>query len=153
VLRRLPGRRREGRGRDRPPPRVRPRGVGFTGSSLLCASAGSAELLLGARAAQRTAAALLSPAALALLTASTVARVLGPLLLGAAVLVAVFRRARRRPDPLLPAGLLAVRAVRGANLVAAALTAATTPAMYLAVPYVQDTLRLPPSRAALYFRP
>ena len=44
-------------------------------------------------------------------------RVLGPLLLGAAVLVAVFRRARRRSDPLLPADLLAVRVVRGANLV------------------------------------
>jgi MFS family permease len=41
--------------------------------------------------------------------------------------------------------------VRGANLVAAAVTASTTPAMYLAVLYVQDTLRLPPSRAALYF--
>jgi len=45
--------------------------VGFTGTSLLCALAGSAELLLAARAAQGTAAALLSPAALALLTAST----------------------------------------------------------------------------------
>ena len=41
--------------------------------------------------------------------------------------------------------------MRGANLVAAAVTASTTPAMYLAVLYVQDTLRLPPSRAALYF--
>ena len=74
-----------------------------------------------------------------------------PLLLGAGLLVVVLRRERRLPDPLLPADLLAVRAVRGANLAAAAVTASTSPAMYLAVLYVQNVLRLPPGRAAVYF--
>jgi MFS family permease len=57
----------------------------------------------------------------------------------------------RLPDPLLPADLVAVRAVRGANLTAAAVTASTSPAMYLAVLYVQNVLHLPPGRAAIYF--
>lgn len=78
-------------------------------------------------------------------------RPLLPLLLGAAVLVVVLRRERRVPDPLLPAGLLAVRPVRGANLTAAAVTASTSPAMYLAVLYVQTVLHLSPGRAAVYF--
>ena len=74
-----------------------------------------------------------------------------PLLLGAGLLAVVLRRERRLPDPLLPADLLAVRAVRGANLTAAAVTASTSPAMYLAVLYVQNVLHLPPGRAAVYF--
>jgi MFS family permease len=223
--------------------------AGFTAASLLCALAWSAGVLIAFRAMQGSAAALLSPAALALLTASTeegagrrravgvwtaaaagggatgwllggllteyadwrwvfginvpvglavlplVAAVLPrvprqreaqldvvgaagvtvglasivyglteapavtahpmrallPLLLGAGLLAVVLRRERRLPDPLLPAGLLAVRAVRGANLTAAAVTASTSPAMYLAVLYVQNVLHLPPGRAAGYF--
>jgi MFS family permease len=61
------------------------------------------------------------------------------------------QRGARLTDPLLPAGLIAVRAVRGANLTAAAVTASTSPAMYLAVLYVQDVLHLPPGRAAVFF--
>ena len=223
--------------------------AGFTAASLLCALAWSAGALIAFRALQGSAAALLSPAALALLTASTEAgagrrravgvwtaaaagggatgwllggllteyadwrwvfginvpvglavlplvtavlprvprqraarldvvgaagvtlglasivyglteapaitahpvRTLLPLLLGAGLLVVVLRRERRLPDPLLPADLLAVRAVRGANLTAAAVTASTSPAMYLAVLYVQNVLHLPPGRAAVYF--
>jgi MFS family permease len=60
-------------------------------------------------------------------------------------------RLRHLTDPLLPAGLIGVRAVRGANLTAAAVTASTSPAMYLAVLYVQNVLHLPPGRAAGYF--
>ncbi|MGZ8750502.1 MAG: hypothetical protein ACXWYP_06430, partial [Pseudonocardia sp.] len=78
-------------------------------------------------------------------------RTLLPLLLGTGLLAVVLRRERRLPDPLLPADLLAVRAVRGANLTAAAVTASTSPAMYLAVLYVQNVLHLPPGRAAVYF--
>ncbi|MDT7552560.1 MAG: hypothetical protein QOI16_1096, partial [Pseudonocardiales bacterium] len=74
-----------------------------------------------------------------------------PLVLGAGLLAVVFRRERRLTDPLLPAELLAVREVRGANLVAAAVTASTTPAMYLAVLYLQNIVGLPPGQAALYF--
>lgn len=223
--------------------------AGFTGASLLCALAWSAGTLIAFRAVQGASAALLSPAALALLTASTPEgagrrravgiwtaaaagggatgwllggllteyadwrwvfginvpvglavlplvtavlprvpgqrgarldvvgatgvtlglaavvyglteapvitahplRVLLPLLLGAGLLVVVLRRERRLPDPLLPTDLLAVRAVRGANLTAAAVTASTSPAMYLAVLYVQNVLHLPPGRAAVYF--
>ena len=78
-------------------------------------------------------------------------RTLSPLLLGAGLLTVVLRRERRLPDPLPPAGLLAVRAVRGANMTAATVTASTSPAMYLAVLYVQNVLHLPPGRAAVYF--
>jgi MFS family permease len=77
--------------------------------------------------------------------------VAGPLLAGASVLVAVLRHERLLINPLLPAGLLRDRTVGGANLVALAVTASTTPAMYLAVLYVQNLLTIPPGRAAWYF--
>jgi MFS family permease len=77
--------------------------------------------------------------------------VLGPLLAGCSVLAGVLWHERRVANPLLPADLLGDRGIRGANLVACAVTASTTPAMYLAVLYVQDLLDIPPGRAAWYF--
>ena len=74
-----------------------------------------------------------------------------PLLAGIGVLVGVLRHERRVANPLLPPDLLRRRAVRGANLVAMAVTASTTSAMFLAVLYVQDLLEIPPGRAAWYF--
>jgi len=68
--------------------------------------------------------------------------VLVPAVAAAAVLV---RHLRRTADPLLPV----LRAAAGANLTALALTAATTPVMYLATLYLRE--RLPPARAALLF--
>jgi len=58
---------------------------------------------------------------------------------------------RRVAAPLLPPGLLRTPTVRGANLLAAALTASTSPAMFLAVLYVQEVLALSPGRAAWLF--
>lgn len=75
----------------------------------------------------------------------------GPVLLGALLLGAVVRHERRAARPLLPPDLLRDRQLGGANLVALAVTASTTPAMFLAVLYVQDLIGLPPGRAALYF--
>ena len=74
-----------------------------------------------------------------------------PLLTGVAIMIGVVRHERRTADPLLPLGLLGTAEVRGANLLAASITASTTPAMFLAVLYVQNVLGLPPGRAALYF--
>ncbi len=73
------------------------------------------------------------------------------LLLGAAILAGTLAYERRVPAPLLPRGLLRPPAVRGANLLAAALTASTSPAMFLAVLYVQEVLALSPGRAAWLF--
>ena len=74
-----------------------------------------------------------------------------PLLLAVAALVILVRHESRTPDPLLPLGLLRSRAVAGANLTAAAITAATSSAMYLSVLYVQQMLRVPAGRASLLF--
>ncbi len=74
-----------------------------------------------------------------------------PLLLGAAILAIILAYERRIAAPLLPRGLLRPPAVRGANLLAAALTASTSPAMLLAVLYVQEVLALRPGRAAWLF--
>ena len=73
------------------------------------------------------------------------------LLLAAAVLVIFVRHEGRTADPLLPLGLLRSRPVAGANLTAVAITASTSPAMYLAVLYVQQTLGIQAGRAALLF--
>jgi MFS family permease len=69
------------------------------------------------------------------------------LALAAAVGTGLVRHLRRTADPLLPV----LRAAAGANLAALALTAATTPVMYLATLYVQEVCRLSPARAALLF--
>jgi MFS family permease len=74
-----------------------------------------------------------------------------PLLLVATAFVIFVRHERRTPDPLLPPGLLRSRPVAGANLTALAITASTTPAMYLSVLYVQDVLEVPAGRASLLF--
>ena len=74
-----------------------------------------------------------------------------PLLLAAAAFVIFVRHEGRTADPLLPIGLLRSRPVAGANLTALAITASTTPAMYLAVLYVQDVLGVPAGRASLLF--
>jgi predicted MFS family arabinose efflux permease len=75
----------------------------------------------------------------------------GTLLLAATAFVIFVRHERRTADPLLPPGLLRSRPVAGANLIALALTASTTPAMYLSVLYVQDVLGVPAGRASLLF--
>lgn len=70
----------------------------------------------------------------------------------AAVLLTLFgRRGRRTGDALVPPRLVRTPGVLGGNLTAAALTAATTPAMLTVVLYVQNTLRLPPARGSLLF--
>ena len=74
-----------------------------------------------------------------------------PLLLATAAFVIFVRHEGRVADPLLPPGLLRSRPVAGANLTALAITASTTPAMYLAVLYVQDVLDVPAGRASLLF--
>jgi MFS family permease len=59
----------------------------------------------------------------------------------APILLALFARVERSaPDPLLPAAVLRNRPFVTANVVAAALTAATTPAMLLSILYQQRTL-------------
>jgi MFS family permease len=74
-----------------------------------------------------------------------------PVLLAAVALVIFVRHEGRTADPLLPLGLLRSRSVAGANLTAVAITAATSPAMFLAVLYVQQTLGIPPGPASLLF--
>jgi MFS family permease len=74
-----------------------------------------------------------------------------PLLLSVVAFLLFLRHEGRTADPLLPLGLLRSRAVAGANLTALAITASTTPAMYLAVLYVQDVLGVPAGRASRLF--
>ena len=74
-----------------------------------------------------------------------------PLLLAAAAFVIFVHHEGQTADPLLPMRLLRSRPVAGANLTALAITASTTPAMYLAVLYVQDVLGVPTGRASLLF--
>jgi MFS family permease len=71
--------------------------------------------------------------------------------LAVVVLAFVVRHDRRAVDPLVPRGVLRAPGVIGGNLTAAALTAATTPAMLMVVLYVQNTLRLSPIHGALLF--
>jgi EmrB/QacA subfamily drug resistance transporter len=74
-----------------------------------------------------------------------------PLLLAALAFVIFVRHEGRTADALLPLGLLRSRPVAGANLTAAAITVSTSPAMYLAVLYVQQMLGIPAGRASLLF--
>ena len=74
-----------------------------------------------------------------------------PLLLAALAFVIFVRHEGRTADPLLPLGLIRSRPVAGANLTAVAITASTSPAMFLAVLYVQETLGVPAGRASLLF--
>jgi len=74
-----------------------------------------------------------------------------PLLLAAIAFVIFVRHEGRTADPLLPLGLLRSRPVAGANLTAMAITASTSPAMFLAVLYVQQMLGIPAGRASLLF--
>jgi hypothetical protein len=75
-------------------------------------------------------------------------------LAGAAVAFAVFAVLERRAaEPVLPRWALRRRRFRVATLVAAALTAATTPAMFLAILYQQGTLGRGPLEAGLWCAP
>jgi EmrB/QacA subfamily drug resistance transporter len=69
-------------------------------------------------------------------------------LLGAFVLVE-----RRAPDPLLDPSLLRGTGVIEPNVVAAVLTATTTPAMFFCILYAQDVRGLGPVAAGLVFPP
>ena len=70
------------------------------------------------------------------------------------VLLAAFIAAERRaPDPLLNGAVLKRPAVAGPNLVAAVLTATTTPPMLLCTLHAQQVLGLPPATAGLLFPP
>ena len=70
-----------------------------------------------------------------------------PLLVAGVLAVPLVRHLRRTADPVLPV----LRSAPGANLAALALTASTTPAMYLSTLYVQEVMRLSPARASLLF--
>jgi MFS family permease len=74
-----------------------------------------------------------------------------PIAIATALLIALAQRERRVSDPLVPPGFLRSRAIIAANLTALALTASTTPAMFLAILYVQSVLRFSPARASLLF--
>ena len=60
---------------------------------------------------------------------------------------------RRVEHPLVPPGILGSRRLAGANLVALALTASTTPPMFLCILYVQRVLGHGPAEAGLAFPP
>jgi MFS family permease len=74
-----------------------------------------------------------------------------PIAIAAVLLMALARRERRLRDPLVPPAFLRSRPIVAANLTALALTATTTPAMFLAILYVQLVLRFSPARASLLF--
>ena len=101
----------------------------------------------GGRAAARGGAASLDLPGAAAVTAALVALVYGctqrslPALAGAALLLAGFVAIERRASPpILPLGVLRNAPFVRANLVAAALTAATTPAMLLSILHQQNAL-------------
>lgn len=77
----------------------------------------------------------------------------GALALAALCLVAWLRVERRAPNPLVPLAVLRSRPLAGANLAALALTATTTPAMFLCILYLQDVLERAPTEAGLALVP
>ena len=74
-----------------------------------------------------------------------------PLLLASLLLGLFVVHERSTSHPILPPGLLRSRPIAGANLTAIALTASTSPAMYLVTVWTQDVLGLPPGRTSLMF--
>jgi EmrB/QacA subfamily drug resistance transporter len=74
-----------------------------------------------------------------------------PVTLAAVAFLVFVRHEGRTANPLVPLRLLRSRPVAGANLTALAITASTTPAMYLSVLYVQDVLGVSAGRASLLF--
>ena len=74
-----------------------------------------------------------------------------PLLLASLLLWLFVLHERTTSSPMLPLGLLRSRTVAGANLTAVALTASTSPAMYLVTVWTQEVLGLPPARTSLLF--
>ncbi len=74
-----------------------------------------------------------------------------PMLISAGALVLLTRHERRIADPLVPPALLRSRPVAGGILTALAITATTSPVMFLCTLYVQQELRLSPTRASLLF--
>jgi len=74
-----------------------------------------------------------------------------PIALAVGLLTALARRERRVRDPLVPPAFLRSRPIVAANLTALALTASTTPAMFLAILYVQQVLQFSPARASVLF--
>jgi EmrB/QacA subfamily drug resistance transporter len=77
----------------------------------------------------------------------------GAIALALALLAAFLLLEARARDPLLPLGLLRCRDLAGASLVAAALTAATTPPVFLATLYVQQVQGRSPAEAGMEFPP
>jgi EmrB/QacA subfamily drug resistance transporter len=78
---------------------------------------------------------------------------LGALFLSLALIVVFVLIEKRVKDPLVPLDALRSRRLVGANLVALALTAATTPPMFLCTLYVQRVLGHSPAEAGLAFPP
>jgi hypothetical protein len=78
---------------------------------------------------------------------------LGALATSGALLAALVRAEARAADPLLDARKLRRSGVAEPNLVAAALTAATTPPMFLCTLHAQQVLGLAPAAAGLLFPP
>ena len=74
-----------------------------------------------------------------------------PILVALGLAAVVVRHERRNADPLVPPRLLRSRPIAGGVLTALALTATTTPAVYLCTLYVQQDLHLGPARASLLF--
>ena len=78
---------------------------------------------------------------------------LGALVAAVALLAALARVEARAPSPLLDRALLRRPGVAGPNVVAAVLTAATTPPMFFCVLHAQHVLGLAPAAAGLLFPP
>jgi MFS family permease len=73
------------------------------------------------------------------------------MLVSVGVLVLLVGHERRIADPLVPPALLRSRAVVGGILTSLAITATTSPAMFLSTLYVQQELQLSPARASSAF--